>query len=348
MVTQPSHAATGATRLRNLRDRSMAIWPGFLIAVMIALATSFISDHYGGPVMLYALLFGMVLHFVSEDGRVSAGIEFTARTILRFGVALLGARITAEQVAALGVQTVVMVVVGVAATIAFGRLLAKPLGLGRELGMLSGGATAICGVSAAMALSAVMPRNEHSERNLILTVVGVTSLSTVAMVIYPALVTALGLSHSETGVFLGGTIHDVAQVVGAGYMVSSETGEAATVVKLMRVGLLVPAVLVFSFVFRESRAAGASVRPPLLPTFLVAFVVLVILNSTGVIPAVAADAMTEASRWCLVTAIAALGVKTSLQKLAVVGWKPIVLMVGETVFLAILILSAILLLGSSF
>jgi len=74
-------------RLRRLRDRSMAIWPGFLISVMIALATSFLSDHYGGPEMLYALLFGMVLHFLSDDSRVSAGIEFTARTVLRFGVA---------------------------------------------------------------------------------------------------------------------------------------------------------------------------------------------------------------------------------------------------------------------
>jgi uncharacterized integral membrane protein (TIGR00698 family) len=243
---------------------------------------------------------------------------------------------------------VVLVVIGVAATIAFGRIIAKPLGLGRELGMLSAGATAICGVSAAMALSAVMPRNENSERNLILTVVGVTSLSTVTMVIYPAIVTALGLSDSEAGIFLGGTIHDVAQVVGAGYMISSETGEAATVVKLMRVGLLVPAVLVFSFVFRQSRAAGSSARPPLLPSFLVAFVVLVILNSTGVIPTAVADAMSDISRWCLVTAIAALGVKTSLQKLAVAGWKPVALMVGETLFLAILVLSAILMFGFSF
>ena len=328
--------------LYKRRDSLGLIWPGLLISLMIALATSFIADHYGGPVLLYALLFGMVLHFLSEDGRAKAGIEFTARTVLRLGVALLGARVTADQVAALGLGTVIVVIVAITATIAFGRVAARLLGLDRELAMLSGGATAICGVSAAMALSAVMPSNEKNERNLILTVVGVTSLSTVAMITYPILVTALGFSNSQAGVFLGATIHDVAQVVGAGYMISPETGETSTVVKLMRVGLLVPTVLAFSFLFRESKSSRSAVRLPMLPSFLVAFVVLVMLNSLGTIPATVASAMSEASRWCLIAAIAALGVKTSLQKLAVVGWKPILLMIGETVFLAILVILAML------
>lgn len=328
--------------LYKRRDSLGLIWPGLLISLMIALATSFIADHYGGPVLLYALLFGMVLHFLSEDGRAKAGIEFTARTVLRLGVALLGARVTADQVAALGLGTVIVVIVAITATIAFGRVAARLLDLDRELAMLSGGATAICGVSAAMALSAVMPSNEKNERNLILTVVGVTSLSTVAMITYPILVTALGFSNSQAGVFLGATIHDVAQVVGAGYMISPETGETSTVVKLMRVGLLVPTVLAFSFLFRESKSSRSAVRLPMLPSFLVAFVVLVMLNSLGTIPATVASAMSEASRWCLIAAIAALGVKTSLQKLAVVGWKPILLMIGETVFLAILVILAML------
>lgn len=342
MLDQSTPIPLRVDRFRKWRNRLSGVWPGLLVSVMIALATSFISDHYGGPVLLYALLFGMVLHFLSEEGRAKAGIEFTARTVLRLGVALLGARVTADQVAALGLGTVIIVIVAITATIAFGRLAARLLGLDRELGMLSGGATAICGVSAAMALSAVMPGNERNERNLILTVVGVTSLSTVAMITYPILVTALGFSNAQAGMFLGTTIHDVAQVVGAGYMISPETGEVSTVVKLMRVGLLVPTVLAFSFAFRESRSSGSSIPVPVLPTFLVAFVVLVILNSLGAIPTAVAVAMSEASRSCLIAAIAALGVKTSLQKLAVVGWKPIVLMIGETVFLAALVILAIL------
>lgn len=319
--------------------------PGVLVCVTIGLATTFLSDHYGGPVMLYALLLGMAFHFLSQEGRCVAGVDFAARTILRFGVALLGARITAGQVMQLGLGPVLTVIAGVVLTIAAGRLLARLLGLERELGLLTGGAVAICGASAAMALAAVMPRSGHAERNLILTVVGVTTLSTIAMVTYPLLVTSLELDHAAAGVFLGGTIHDVAQVVGAGYIISPETGDLSTVVKLMRVAMLVPAVLAFSLLFARSASGGQTGRLPMLPGFLVAFVLLVLANSLGLIPAVVTGAASDLSRWCLVTAIAALGIKTSLEKLAVVGWKPVALMVGETAFLAVLVLTAVLLLG---
>ena len=196
---------------------------------------------------------------MSQEGRCVPGVDFAARTILRLGVALLGARITATQVFELGLGPVATVVVGVTLTILVGRLLAKLLGLDRELGLLTGGAVAICGASAALALSAVMPRNEHSERNLILTVVTVTALSTIAMVTYPLLVKSLGMDFRMAGVFLGGTIHDVAQVVGAGFIISPETGNISTVVKLMRVAMLVPAVLSFPcYSGRRRRQAAAA------------------------------------------------------------------------------------------
>ena len=195
------------------------VMPGVLICITIALATTFIADHYGGPTLLYALLFGMALHFLSEEGRCVAGIEFSARTILRFGVALLGVRITVEQVTSLGIGPIITVVAGVVLTILMGVLLAKLMGLHRDMGLLTGGAVAICGASAALALSAVMPRGANSERNTILTVVGVTTLSTAAMVLYPLIAGVLSLTDQQAGVFLGGTIHDVAQVVGAGYMI---------------------------------------------------------------------------------------------------------------------------------
>ncbi|GHE19965.1 YeiH family protein [Halomonas urumqiensis] len=307
---------------------------GLLVCVTIALATTFIADHYGGPTLLYALLFGMSLHFLSEEGRCREGIEFAARTVLRLGVALLGARMTLEQVGDLGVAPVLTVIVSVTLIIALGAVLARVLGLPREFGLLTGGAVGICGASAALALSAVMPRNDTTERNTILTVVGVTTLSTMAMVLYPLIAGALSLADTQAGIFLGGTIHDVAQVVGAGYMISEETGDVSTLVKLVRVAMLVPVVMVFMWLFRASRKdAGETSRMPLLPSFLVGFVLLVVINSLGLIPNPVNEAMTTLSRWCLVTAIAALGIKTSFQKLAVVGWKPVILMVLETLLL---------------
>lgn len=327
--------------LHRLVGKGQTLMPGMIICITIALATTFIADHYGGPTLLYALLFGMTLHFLSEEGRCLAGVEFASRTILRLGVALLGVRITLNEVAELGIGPILMVIAGVVLTISVGTLLARALGLGRDMGLLTGGAVAICGASAALALSAVMPRNETHERNTIMTVVAVTTLSTVAMITYPLLVSVFGFSNNEAGIFLGGTIHDVAQVVGAGYIISDDAGDVATLVKLLRVAMLVPAVVAFTFIFRKSRAEGSSSKVPMLPGFLVAFVVIVLINTLGWIPTVAAELATDLSRWCLVAAIAGLGIKTSFQKLAVVGWKPVILMVAETVFLLVFVMLCI-------
>lgn len=327
----------------NAFEHYRRVGRGLLVCVTIALATTFIADHYGGPTLLYALLFGMSLHFLSEEGACKEGIEFAARTVLRLGVALLGARMTFEQVGDLGLGPVLMVVGSVSLVIILGSLLARMLGLTRELGLLTGGAVAICGASAALALSAVMPRNENSERNTILTVVGVTTLSTIAMVVYPLIVAVLKLADMQAGIFLGGTIHDVAQVVGAGYMISDEAGDISTLVKLVRVAMLVPAVMAFMWLFRKSRhSAGEKSSMPLLPGFLVGFIILVLINSLGFIPGPVNDSMATLSRWCLVTAIAALGIKTSFQKLAVVGWRPVILMVCETLILLMIVLGAVI------
>ena len=322
----------------RFRSTVSELMPGVLTCITLGLASSFISEHYGGPVMLYALLFGMAFNFLSEEGRCMPGVELTARTVLRIGVALLGVRITVDQVSDLGIWPVAMVIGAVISTILVGWVTARMLGLSREHGLLSGGAVAICGASAAMALSLILPKDEESERRTILTVVGVTTLSTVAMVVYPTIVQLLEMNNFTAGIFLGGTIHDVAQVVGAGFMISPETGDVSTLVKLMRVAMLVPVVFILSLMFRHRISGEEGSKTPLLPGFLVVFVLLVIVNSTGIIPEVVVNGMTDLSRWCLVAAIAALGIKTSLGKLAVVGWLPVILMVVETVYLCGLVI----------
>jgi len=185
-----------------------------------------------------------------------------------------------------------------------------------------------------------LPTHKDSERNMILTVAGVTALSTVAMVVYPVFVTFLSYDNATAGIFLGATIHDVAQVVGAGYIISDESGEISTLVKLIRVACLVPVVIAISLIMRRDHTP-ASGNAPLLPWFLVAFIVFVIVNSMGWVPAQAQDALTPVSSWCLLTAVAALGVKTSLKALAEVGPAPITVMVLQTVFLAASVLGGI-------
>jgi uncharacterized integral membrane protein (TIGR00698 family) len=316
------------------------IWPGLLLSVVIAIASTFIADHRGGPTLLYALLLGIALNPVAVEGRAKPGIDFAARRILRFGVALLGARITVDQLGGLGWYNGSLIVAGVVLTFVFGWIAARMLGLSRRIGILTGGATAICGASAAIAIAAVLPKDENSERELIFTIAGVTALSTVAMILYPVMVGLFGLDPGQAGIFLGGTIHDVAQVVGAGYSISPEVGDYAVLTKMLRVTLLLPVVMIISLAAQHRLQRAERGSDPLLPPFLLAFIGFVLIGSLGGIPKPVSSALSELSRACLVVAIAAVGLKTSLSDMRKVGARAIVLLSVEAAFLAAVVIIA--------
>ena len=279
--------------------------PGLLVTALVAMAAAFLGSHYKGSMLLFALLLGLALHFISDDKRCLAGIQFASSTVLRLGVALLGLRLTVDHVAMLGWQTAVALLVAIVLTIAFGLLLARMLELQSSLGVLIGGATAICGASAALAISSVLPKHANLERDTTLTVVGVTTLSTMAMVVYPLVTQWLGFDSVLAGKFIGATIHDVAQVVGAGYSLSPEAGDAATITKLIRVAFLMPVLVVISLVVRRRLTGdGSGVKTPLLPWFAVAFVALMFINSTGWVPTIVQSGASDLSQAFLVLAIA--------------------------------------------
>ncbi|PQA87975.1 YeiH family protein [Hyphococcus luteus] len=323
------------TALSRLSDKARALAPGLLLAVTVAFASLFIASRYGGPVMLYAILFGIAFNFLNEDPKTSAGIQFASKRVLQLGVVLLGASVTFSEIAELGWATALLVVAAVATTIAAGVLIGRGAGLSGPHATLSAGAVAICGASAAMAIASVLPQTKDSERNLILTVVGVTTLSTVAMVTYPSLAHLFGFSDMQAGVFLGATIHDVAQVIGAGYIVSDEAGAVAAIVKLMRVTLLAPAVFVIALAF--SRHAGTDATGRAFPMFLFGFAALMAANSFGLVPDAFRDGIAGASRFCLVVAVSALGVKTALKELFEVGHRPVATLALQTAWLAVFV-----------
>ena len=338
-------------RLPSLSPRLLPrLLPGFGLAALLAVAATLVAALHGGPQMLYALFFGMSLNHLGRAGRTAAGVEFASRTLLRLGVGLLGARITAAQIVALGWQTAAAVCAAVISTLWMALWLGRRLGLSRAQSVLAGGAVAICGASAALAIAAVLPRHKDSDRFTLVVVVTVTLLSTVAMVLYPLVVRLLDLPAALGGLFLGGTIHDVAQVVGAGYTIDAATGDAATVVKLFRVTLLTLVVAGTAFAFRHQRSAaglpvvaiGTADKPSLLPWFLWLFIAMVVLNSTALLAPAVQQGLGQVSRACLVVAIAALGMKTSFKQLARMGWQPVKLIVAETLWLAAFVLVAVL------
>jgi len=319
-----------------------ALGPGLGVAVMVALAAQFVSDHYGVPVMLMALLFGMVLNFLGDEGPCRAGINAAAVTLLRIGVALLGFRVSLMLLVDLGWPVALLVIGAVCVTILAGLVLAPAFGHGWRFGLLSGGAVAICGASAAVAIAAILPRDEKSEERLVFTVAAVTLMSTVAMILYPIVVRTLGLPDTAAAVFLGASIHDVAQVVGAGFSVSPEVGETATAVKLMRVALLAPVLIIAVLAIRVFAADAAKAegtrRPPILPWFVVAFLAASTASSIGFVPDAFIAATGTLSKWALVIAIAGVGLKTSLARIMQVGRGAAVLVIAETLLLAGLVI----------
>ena len=304
---------------------------GFLLACLVAAAAQFLSEHYGAPAMLMALLIGMAFNFLAADPQCEPGLEATSKTLLRLGVALLGFRLSVADLTELGWVSFAVVIGLMVLTMGFGVLMAPLLKRQWRFGLLTGGSVAICGASAALAISALLPKGKQLEQDTLFTVVAVTALSTMAMIFYPALFSVLGMSDAQAGFLIGATVHDVAQVVGAGYSINETAGDIATIVKLQRVVML-PVVLLVVILASGQGGAG-SLR---LPGFVVAFLACFALNSTGIVPTALSDLASSLSQWLLLIAISALGVRTSLAAVFALGPRHLFLIVSETVFLLVL------------
>ena len=330
-----------------MKDWLANSWRGALISVTITFAGMFIASVVGGPAVLYCMLLGLALHFLSENQTIRPGMDLCIGPVLRIGVALLGVRITAEELSHLTPMTLAVIVGGVFLTILFSVLIRRIVGMGKADSALVGGSVAICGASAAIALSLVMDKKKLHEQTLLAVLVVVTIISTVVMVLYPLILEFTPFSGSVAGLVLGGSIHDVSQVVGAGAMMGEEALATATMTKMLRVAMLVPMIVIFAFAFKPDAETTDGQTPQkfnllrVIPKFLVAFVILASLNVAGLIPQVVSSTLTQVSHFCVLVAIAALGMKTAISKLRTVGVTVMYLMTLDTVFLFIWVLGGI-------
>jgi uncharacterized integral membrane protein (TIGR00698 family) len=325
------------------------------VAIVSVLAEPVLKQLAGGkvgiPAVVIALLIGMALHLVANNQRFLPGMTFCVKKMLRWAIALLGLRIALGDIIALGIGTAVLVVGSMAVTIVAGFALARLLGRETGMGALGGVATAVCGASAALATATVVPDYRGKAADIAFTVIAMNALATVAMLAYPLICVWLGLNEQQTGVMLGATIHDVAQVVGAGQSVSDEAANAAVIVKLFRVFLLLPSVLVVGWwMTRHGGEHGAAKVP--VPVFAIVFLILCLVNSAiATQPALAGvyapirDALLEASRWGLLIAIAALGLGTSIAAMARLGWRHIALVTGTSLVILVVATGGLILMG---
>jgi uncharacterized integral membrane protein (TIGR00698 family) len=336
--------ASSIPQAQSGASRWFGLAPGLAATCAAAFAAWALAQLTHIPAMLLALLIGMALNPVfAARPSFAPGVKLSARTLLRLGIVLLGARVTVGELANLGAETILLAVGGVAVTIAGGWGIGRALGMKSDHAALSAGAVAICGASAALAIAAVLPRREASDRNTMLTIIGVAALSTVAMVLYPPLAQAIGLDERAAGIFLGASIHDVAQVVGAGFMISPDAAETATIVKLTRVVCLAPAVAVLALVFKAPRSETRGFNSPV-PLFVLGFLAVMGLRSLGLINEPIAGALTTASQWLLLISVVALGAKTAIADILAPGPRPLIALTLQTLLIGAFALAGVLVL----
>jgi uncharacterized integral membrane protein (TIGR00698 family) len=210
---------------------------------------------------------------------------------------------------------------------ASGMLASRKAGFGAAFGVLAGGAVAICGASAAMALATTLGERRINQAQLALVLVGISAMSAAAMVLYPILCHHLGFGDRQAGFVLGAAIHDVAQSLGAGYAFSPGAGQNAAIVKLTRVALLAPALAVTGYFFPGEGGSRSALR---LPWFVIGFFVLAAINSTGVVPAPIGQGAATVATGLLVCAVTATGIRSPMQTLLQAGPKPLLIILSAS------------------
>ncbi len=311
------------------KRKLILFYPGIMISTLVGLVAYSLGTHYGAPIMLFALLIGMAISFLTESRKCKAGIQFTSTSLLKLGVGFLGVRIVPQDLMQLKIEMLLAIPLLITFTLLLAFISCKIMHKSWHFALLTGGAVGICGASAALAMASIIPQQKFLERNTLFVIIGVTTLSTVAMVAYPILFSILKLNQLQIGFLLGATIHDVAQVVGAGYSVSESVGDTATLVKILRVCML--PVVIFIAIFIIPKQSGQKYAR--IPWFVVIFLLLALLNSFSLLPALLVEWLNILSRSLLIIAISALGIKSSLAQMAGVKRTHIGVLLIETLAL---------------
>ena len=344
LLKEETHGAHITAMLRRLA-------PGFFLSAAVAVAavlgTPLVTRVFPIPAMVIALIVGIALNPLAKKAVLHPGIAFCVKTLLRWAVALLGLRIALGEIVALGFTTALIVIVSMAATLIAGILLARAFGQNAYYGALAGAGTAVCGASATLATASVLPHYQGKEADTVFVVVAVNGLSTLAMVLYPLICLWLGFSQTATGVMLGATIHDVAQVVGAAIPISEPVGNTAIIVKLFRVLLLLPVALGIGYWLAHADATKERAKVPA-PMFAFVFLALCLVNSFapsigGLAPLYAPikNWLLEFSTWGLLIAIGALGLGTSVSAIRALGWLHVATVTGTTLVILVVVTASL-------
>ena len=270
-------------------------------ALIIALILGFGAGNLGGPAL-----------------SLEPGFQFVARHLLRAAVVLLGARLSFGDLAAIGGPGLAVVAVTVVATFFGAQLLGRLLGVSRDLSLLVGTGYAICGVSAVAAMNGVVAAEDEEVTYAIGLVTMAGSLS---ILVLPLIARTIGMEPAAFGSWVGGAVHDVAQTVAAASASTPPALEAAIVVKLTRVALLAP--LVVAVAISRRRVDSSTRRQPLLPLFVIGFLVLVAMQSAGLLSAQVTELIRRVELAAFTIALVGVGGSVDIRRLRSLGGRPL-------------------------
>ncbi|WP_136253922.1 YeiH family protein [Onishia niordana] len=322
------------------------MWQGLLLCALVSLAgiaaaaLPGLADSGVSP-LVFALLMGLVLGNIPLDrlpGHLSRlpflegagpGLAFATRWLLRGGIVLFGLSLTLEQVIALGPRILLLDLLVISSVLVIGyQLGTRWLGLDRETALLTSAGSAICGAAAVLATETTIRARPAATAMAVATVV---LFGTLAMLVYPLLYPLTGMPEGLFGIYIGATVHEVAQVVAAGDAIGPDALANAVIVKLVRVMMLVPFLLIVGRWWLSRTAedggenAGRPARGMTIPWFAFGFVGMVIFNSLVTLPAALYQGLVVTGQMALTMAMAALGLNTRLASLKALGVKPLIL-----------------------
>ena len=301
---------------------------GFTLAHLPGIRESGISP------LVFSLLLGLVIGNLPVSGRLpqaGRGLQFATRWLLRGGIVLFGLSLTFAQVVGLGPKVLLLDALIITAVLLVGyQIGTRVLGMDRETTLLTSAGSAICGAAAVLATESTIRSKPAAASMAVATVVLFGSL---AMLTYPLLYPWLGMDEGLFGVYIGATVHEVAQVVAAGDAVGPDALANAVIVKLVRVMLLVPFLLVVGQWWlrqptqegAKAGAQGAHKAKLVIPWFALGFIAMVGVNSVITLPAPLHSGLVLAGQIALTMAMAALGINTRMSRLKALGVKPFLL-----------------------
>lgn len=337
------------------------VWQGFLISVMVAVSAIFVSrlaslalkfvlglfgidiiDHLIEP-SIFSLLIGMMLNKkVMSVATFKPGVNFVSKFILRAAIVMLGLTLSFGQVLDIGEKSLIVMSFTLFVSFVGGNLIGRLFGVNWKLSALLSAGTGICGGSA---IAAIAPVIEADDSDITFSL-SATYLFDVAMVVaFPFIGRFLGMSHEGFGIWSGTSINDTSSVVAAGYAFSEAAGDTAIIVKLTRTLSIIPAVIIFSYINALIKSHKAAKHGKLeriktdwkavFPFFIVMFLGMVAIKSTGIIPDSATPGISKTSQFLMLVALAAIGMRTSREEFDSKGMKPLVFAIGIDVLVTI-------------